>query len=67
MLPIASDVCVITYGDDANEFYYAIKNSGKNIGLVNALFIKPIDFELIEKLNNKKLLFMKKLLKWFFG
>lgn len=63
MLPIASDVCVITYGDDANEFYYAIKNSGKNIGLVNALFIKPIDFELIEKLNNKKVIVYEEVIK----
>lgn len=49
-----SDVNIISYGDSINEIYELVKN--KKIGLINALFIKPIDKELIRKLNNTKVI-----------
>ena len=47
-----NDVNIITYGDFINR----INNDSnfKDYGLINALFIKPIDNDLIKKLNNKK-------------
>lgn len=63
MLSTSSNVCIITYGEDANEFYKEIKFSGKNIGLINALFIKPIDYELIRSLNNKKIIVYEEVIK----
>lgn len=49
-----SDVNIISYGDNINEIYALVSN--KKIGLINALFIKPIDKELIRKLNNTKVI-----------
>ncbi len=42
---------IITYGDEVNKYYEVLKN--KNIGLINARFIKPIDKKMLEKLKNK--------------
>ena len=55
VLPI-SDINILTYGDDVNDFENYIKQSNKNIGLINALFIKPLDAEVLYKLNNKKVI-----------
>lgn len=49
-----SDINIISYGDSVNEIYDLVKN--KKIGLINALFIKPIDKELLKKLNNTKVI-----------
>ena len=49
-----SDINIITYGNDVNEFNEEIKD--KEIGLINALFIKPIDTNLIDSLNGKKVI-----------
>lgn len=49
-----SDINIISYGDNINEIYNLVKN--KKIGLINALFIKPLDKELIKKLNNTKVI-----------
>lgn len=46
-----SDINIITYGSDVNEFNEIVKD--KEIGLINALFIKPIDTDLIDSLNGK--------------
>lgn len=55
VLPI-KDVNIVTYGTDVNEFLEYILKTNKNIGLINALFIKPLDSELLHKLNNKKVI-----------
>ena len=46
---------IISYGPVIDIFKEEIENKYLNIGLINALFIKPIDFELLNKLNNTTL------------
>lgn len=48
-----ADTVVITYGIYVNEFKEKLQ--GLNIGLINALFIKPMDYELINSLKGKKI------------
>lgn len=56
-----SDVNIITYGEYVNEFKgFCAEN---NIGLINALFIKPIDLSVLDKLNNKKLVVIEEVVK----
>lgn len=62
IIPIC-DINVITYGSDLKEFYYEIKKSNKKIGLINALFIKPIDKSIISSLKNKKLIVYEEVIK----
>ena len=47
---------IITYGNNVNEFKEQIVLNNKNVGLINAIFIKPIDFELLKKCNNTELI-----------
>ena len=50
-LPI-SDVNIITYGNDVEPLKVILKD--KNVGLINAMFIKPIDIEMLKKLVKSK-------------
>lgn len=50
VLPI-NEKNIITYGDEVNKYELALQN--KNIGLINARFIKPIDKNMLEKLKDK--------------
>ena len=54
-LPL-KEINVLTYGVSVNTFKDEITSSKKNIGLINAIFIKPFDEELLNKLNNSKLI-----------
>ncbi len=46
-----SDINIITYGTYVNEFEEKLKDL--NIGLINSVFIKPMDYETLEKLSGK--------------
>ena len=54
---------VLTYGDDVNYFFEEISKSGKEIGLINCLFIKPLDKEMLYKLNNKEIIIYEQVVK----
>ncbi len=47
-----SDVNVLSYGSDIENLKSILKN--KNVGLINAISIKPLDYELLLKLKNTK-------------
>ena len=47
---------ILTYGPEVNEFKELITKYNKNVGLINALFIKPIDEEMLKRLDNKELI-----------
>lgn len=49
------NINVLSYGPVLKNIKEEIEKSKKDIGLINALFIKPIDFELLDKLNNTTL------------
>ena len=49
------DKNILSYGPVINIFKDEIENNNLEIGLINALFIKPMDFELLNKLNNTTL------------
>lgn len=55
------DINIITYGPDINEYKELLKN--ENIGLINALFIKPIDEEMLNSLSNKTLVVVEEVIK----
>ena len=55
-----SDVNILSYGDTINDCMDLCKSD--NIGLINALFIKPIDEEILLKLNNKKLIIIEEVI-----
>lgn len=50
-LPL-SDVNIITYGTDVEELKETLKDL--NVGLINALFIKPIDVNILNQIANSK-------------
>ena len=49
------NVNIITYGDYVNEFKTLIgeDETFKNIGLINSVFIKPLDLSVLNNLHNK--------------
>ncbi len=49
-----SDINIISYGKVLDEIEEALKN--ENVGIINALFIKPLDIELINKLQGTKVI-----------
>jgi deoxyxylulose-5-phosphate synthase len=55
LLPIQA-INVIAYGPVVNKFKEIITEEKMNIGLINALFIKPMDTTFLERLANKKLI-----------
>ena len=55
VLPI-SDINILSYGPDINEFLEEIKKANKQIGLINCIFIKPLDYDMINKLNGKTII-----------
>ena len=55
------DVNIITYGEYVNEFVDFCKEN--NIGLINALFIKPLDLAVLESLNDKKVIIVEEVIK----
>ena len=48
-----NDTCVISLGPVINELRYLLEDSNSPYGLVNALFIKPIDLEMIKDIAAK--------------
>ena len=52
------NINIITYSNYVNEFKTVIEEdeSLNNIGLINSLFVKPIDLELLNKLHNKTII-----------
>lgn len=53
-----SDVNIITYGDVINDIYHKVNN----IGLINAIFVKPIDIECLKLLSNKKIIVIEEVM-----
>lgn len=62
VLPIAKKN-IITYGDNVNEFEKSIKKLKLNIGLINARFIKPIDLNMLKKLNGTEIIVYEEVVK----
>ncbi len=60
LLPI-SEVNIITYGDQLDKYLIFLKD--KNIGLINARFIKPIDENTLHKLANKKVIIVEEIIR----
>lgn len=54
---------VLTYGENVNDFNKSIQDALKNIGLINAIFIKPIDEELLMKLDGTTLIIYEEVIK----
>lgn len=55
------DVNIITYGDVINEFEEKMVNL--NVGLINAIFVKPMDYDLLKSLSNKKVIIVEEVMK----
>lgn len=55
-----SEVNIITYGEYINELKEELKD--KNVGLINALFIKPLDDELLKSLSGKKVIVVEEVI-----
>ncbi len=49
-----NDTCVISYGSDLIRIRNIIKENNLKVDLINALFIKPMDMNIINKLNKYK-------------
>lgn len=56
VLPI-QETNIITYGPDINAFEKKLKE--KNVGLINARFIKPIDIEMLLRLKGKRVMIVE--------
>ena len=57
-LPI-QDLNIITYGDEVDIY----KDKLKNVGLINARFIKPIDINMLKKLANKQVIIVEEVVR----
>ena len=55
------DVNIITYGDVINEFEEKMVNL--NVGLINAIFVKPMYYDLLKSLSNKKVIIVEEVMK----
>jgi len=57
-----SEINILSYGNLINEINNSLKTligedeTLNNVGLINSIFIKPMDFEVLEKLHNKTLI-----------
>ncbi len=51
----------ISYGDTINELKQKLNDY--NVGLINAIFVKPIDLELLNKLKGSKLIIIEEVMK----
>lgn len=58
--PISS-INIISYGDTINVLKQKLNN--QNVGLINAVFIKPVDIDLLQKLKNKKVIIIEEVMK----
>lgn len=56
-----SNVNIISYGDTINELKQKLNNI--NVGLINAIFVKPVDLELLKQLKNTKLIIIEEVMK----
>ena len=56
-----NDINILTYGPVIDEFYE--KTSDLNIGIINAIFIKPLDINVLRELNNKTLIIYEEVIK----
>ena len=54
------DINILSYGDNINYLKDLVDD---NIGLINCLFIKPLDEEILEKLNNTKIIIVEEVVK----
>ena len=59
-LPL-QDVNIITYGEQLNAFKAKLINQG--VGLINARFIKPLDFDVLKKLTGKRVLVVEEVVR----
>lgn len=55
IIPI-KEVNIVTYGPVLSKFEEIINEEKLNVGLINALFIKPMDFEMLNKLKGKTII-----------
>ena len=55
IIPI-NKVNIVTYGPVINKFKDIITNEHKDLGLINARFIKPLDLKILKKLENTKVI-----------
>ena len=56
-----SNINIISYGDTINELQTKLDNI--NVGLINAIFVKPVDLELLKQLKNSKLIIIEEVMK----
>ena len=56
-----SNVNIISYGDTINELQAKVENI--NVGLINAIFVKPVDFEVLNKLKNTTVVIIEEVMK----
>lgn len=54
-------VNIISYGDTITELTNKLIN--KNVGLINALFVKPVDLEILKKLSGTKIIIIEEVMK----
>ncbi|MGI6709945.1 MAG: 1-deoxy-D-xylulose-5-phosphate synthase [Bacilli bacterium] len=54
---------IVTYGDNINAFEKQIKELKLNFGLINARFIKPIDLNMLNKLNDSEIIVYEEVIK----
>jgi len=59
------DVNIISYGDTITELKQKLDNKidSYNVGLINAIFVKPVDLDLLLKLKNKTLIIIEEVMK----
>ena len=59
------DVNIISYGDTITELKQKLdkKIDSYNVGLINAIFVKPVDLDLLLKLENKTLIIIEEVMK----
>lgn len=53
-----SDINIISYGDTINE----IMDKANNVGVINAIFIKPLDVDCLLKLKGKKVIIIEEVM-----
>ena len=56
-----TDINIISYGDAIEELKQKLCNV--NVGLINAIFVKPVDLEVLKQLKNKKIIIIEEVMK----
>lgn len=56
-----TNVNIISYGDTINELKQKLNDI--NVGLINAIFVKPLDLDLLKQLKNKKVIIIEEVMK----